>query len=192
MRVGRLLTTVVVLTVLSGCSWIERSSRASRPANTQGNGASGALSFPLSGPSVSQSGRYVAFSSDASNLVPDDTNGVADVFVRDHVTGSTERVSIGVLGHDQNDTASNDASISDDGRFVGFATNLAFFTSPPSLGVGSRIFLPARQLGTPMPVFGGTGTPALPTISGNGKFVAFVGDELGATIYQKTATPPFV
>ena len=43
--------------------------------------------------SVSSDGRYVAFSSNASNLVANDTNGKPDVFVRDLVTGTTRLVS---------------------------------------------------------------------------------------------------
>jgi len=46
-------------------------------------------------PSISANGRYVSFSSDASNLVTGDTNGVPDVFVRDLVAGKTTRVSVG-------------------------------------------------------------------------------------------------
>jgi WD40-like Beta Propeller Repeat len=191
MRVGRLLTVVVVLTVLSGCAWIDRSSSASRPAATQGNGPSGQPTFPNSGPSVSQSGRFVAFSSDASNLVPDDTNGVTDVFVHDHVTGATERVSIGALGF-QGDTASYDPSISDDGRFVAFSTTTGLFSNPPARGDASRVFLRDRQLGTTTPVFGLTGTPALPTISGNGRFVAFVGGNPDETSFRTPGTPPIV
>lgn len=43
---------------------------------------------------LSADARYVAFSSVATNLVPDDTNGVSDIFVRDRVTGETTRVSV--------------------------------------------------------------------------------------------------
>ena len=44
--------------------------------------------------SISADGRYVAFESDATNLAPADTNLVSDVFVRDRVAGTTERVSV--------------------------------------------------------------------------------------------------
>ncbi len=44
-------------------------------------------------PSISADGRYVAFNSAASNLVPDDTNGVADVFVYDRVAQTIEQVN---------------------------------------------------------------------------------------------------
>src|SRR5690349_14822776 len=55
---------------------------------------------PGSGSSVSMTpnGRYVAFSSTASNLVPGDTNDAEDVFVHDRLTGTTERVSVGPGG----------------------------------------------------------------------------------------------
>ncbi|HEX3159081.1 MAG TPA: basic secretory protein-like protein, partial [Gemmatimonadaceae bacterium] len=49
-------------------------------------------------PSVSPDGRYVAFYSSATDLVPADTNGVKDVFVRDMQMGTTQRVSVGATG----------------------------------------------------------------------------------------------
>lgn len=55
----------------------------------QGNGNSGDF-----GTNISADGRYVAFHSFATNLVPGDTNGWTDVFVRDRLTGTTERVSV--------------------------------------------------------------------------------------------------
>src|SRR4029077_13825020 len=79
-----------------------------------------------SAPSISADGRYVAFSSDASNLVAHDSNGVSDVFVRDRRKGSTERVSVSNRA-EQGDAGSDGASISADGRFVAFrsrASNL--------------------------------------------------------------------
>ena len=77
-------------------------------------------------PSISADGRYVAFDSEATNLVRGDTNGVADVFVRDRQTGKTTRVSLRSDGHQAN--RDNSApSISADGRYVAFyskASNL--------------------------------------------------------------------
>src|SRR5256885_889780 len=81
---------------------------------------------------ISADARVVAFASQASNLVPQDTNGVADIFVRDRVTGTTERVSVDSKGR-QGDGHSGIVgvagypAISADGRFVAFpseATNL--------------------------------------------------------------------
>ena len=50
--------------------------------------------LPVSGPAVSQSGAFVAFDSLANNLVPGDTNGAADVFVRDVANGLTTSASL--------------------------------------------------------------------------------------------------
>ncbi|MEV7773400.1 hypothetical protein [Kitasatospora sp. NPDC086791] len=76
---------------------------------------------------LSADGRYAVFTSDATNLVPGDTNGKSDVFVRDLWTGRTERVDTGPDGV-QADGDSYEATISGNGRYVAFssyATNLA-------------------------------------------------------------------
>jgi hypothetical protein len=76
-------------------------------------------------PSISADGRYVAFQSNASNLVEGDTNGYRDVFVHDRQTGETTRVSVsstGLQGNNQSHYYSS--SISADGRYVAF-TSLA-------------------------------------------------------------------
>ncbi len=65
--------------------------------------------------SVSTDGRFVAFESYSTNLVPGDTNGRMDVFVRDRVAGTTERVSVGVGDAQATDDCLNPA-ISADGR----------------------------------------------------------------------------
>ena len=49
-------------------------------------------------PSISADGRFVAFASSASNLVPGDTNGCSDVFVHDRWTGEVQRVSVSSSG----------------------------------------------------------------------------------------------
>ncbi|MDQ1535490.1 MAG: hypothetical protein QOF28_3251 [Actinomycetota bacterium] len=78
-------------------------------------------------PAISASGRYVAFDSGATNLVPNDINGLnSDIFVRDTVAGTTARVSVDSAEVQGND-GSYDAAISADGRYVTFysgATNL--------------------------------------------------------------------
>ena len=77
-------------------------------------------------PSISGDGRYVAFESDADNLVADDTNNKIDIFVHDLQTGTTTRVSVDLAGVEGNDN-SNAPSISADGSSVIFesdATNL--------------------------------------------------------------------
>jgi len=89
------------------------------PGGVQGDGESWFQS-------ISADGRFVAFYSEATNLVLHDTNGVGDIFVRDRELGTTERVSIGPHGRQAN-AGSGDPRISPDGRFVAFwssATNL--------------------------------------------------------------------
>jgi hypothetical protein len=91
--------------------------------STAGWQAIAASGFP---PSLSADGRYVAFQSNAPNLVLDDSNHVADVFVHDTSTGETRRVSVDSL-RGQADGASHRPVISGDGRYVAFessATNL--------------------------------------------------------------------
>lgn len=76
--------------------------------------------------SISYDGRYVAFSSAGTNLVPNDTNNKADVFVRDMQTGVTERVSVNSMGNESNGLSMN-SDMSGDGMYVVFestATNL--------------------------------------------------------------------
>jgi Tol biopolymer transport system component len=73
-------------------------------------------------PSISADGRYVAFESDADNLVADDNNGSTDVFVHDRQTGATTRVSVDLAGvEDTGD--SNNPSISADGSSVTFQSD---------------------------------------------------------------------
>src|SRR3990172_5985838 len=89
---------------------ITRASVAS--SGTQANGGSGRSV-------ISGNGRYVAFYSDADNLVAGDTNATSDIFVRDRQTGITERVSLADNENQANESSESPA-ISSDGRFVAF------------------------------------------------------------------------
>ena len=73
-------------------------------------------------PSIWADGRFVAFESDASNIVPGDTNSSRDIFVRDTLTNTTTRVSLDSAGN-QGKSSSSRASIWADGRFVAFNSN---------------------------------------------------------------------
>jgi archaellum component FlaF (FlaF/FlaG flagellin family) len=134
-------------------------------------------SFDSRDPSISADGRYVAFESAASNLVPDDTNGQWDVFVYDRQTGTTQRVSLAAAGT-QGNSSSNAPSISADGRYVAFesaASNLV-----PGDTNGQRdVFVYDRQTGTIERVsLASDGTQGndrcyTPAISADGRYVAF-------------------
>ena len=73
------------------------------------------------GTDMTPDGRYVVFDSEATNLVPNDSNGVPDVFVYDQQTGQTTRVSVGA-NSTQGNGPSSGGKISADGRFVAFAS----------------------------------------------------------------------
>ena len=99
---------------------VERVSVASD--GTEANGAS-------FNPSISADGRFVTYFSDASNLVPGDTNDASDIFVFDRQTGTTTRVSVASDGTEANGGSRlhEIPAISADGRFVTYssdATNL--------------------------------------------------------------------
>lgn len=79
-------------------------------------------------PALSADGRIVAFASTASNLVPSDTNGIEDTFVRDRQTGQTTRVSVGpgeVQVEGDESFGSFDLGISADGKRVVFDSRAA-------------------------------------------------------------------
>ncbi|MEG4857952.1 calcium-binding protein [Microcoleus sp. K1-B6] len=129
------------------------------------------------GPSISADGRFVAFSSDASNLVPGDTNNTRDIFVRDTLTNTTTRVSVDSADNQAN-SFSYEPSISADGRFVAFwagATNLV----PGDTNDNSDIFVRDTLTNTTTRVSvdaagnQGNNNSAYASISADGRRVAF-------------------
>jgi Tol biopolymer transport system component len=128
--------------------------------------------------SLSADARYVAFSSEATNVVPNDTNEVEDVFVHDRETGETTRVSIASDGTQSNKLAWL-PSISADGRFVAFNSEATNLTSNPVHG-GSDVFVHDRQTGETTQISramnggAGNGWSGRPAISGDGRYIAFL------------------
>ncbi len=96
--------------------------------------------------SISPDGRFVVFSSPASNLVAGDFNGQTDVFLRDRAVGTTERVSIGDL-EGEADGGSGGAVVSADGRFVAFGSSAAHLVKDDNNDVGD-VFVRDREMGT--------------------------------------------
>jgi len=140
---------------------------------TGGSGANGRSYFPR----LSTDGRYVVFSSDAGNLVSGDTNGAADVFVRDLQAGTTalvSRASDGTLAN----TRSFQTAISADGRYVAFASTASNLVSGDTNGKFD-IFLRDLQTGTTTLVSQGlSGAGANDDsfssfVSSDGRYVAF-------------------
>jgi Tol biopolymer transport system component len=122
-------------------------------------------------PAITPNGRFVAFGSNATNLVPGDTNGVYDLFVRDLETGALDLVSTGLDGAAAN-AASHQARISDDGRFVTFYSDATNLVADDTNGV-TDVFVRDRQEGTTTRVPAGTNSSLFPDISGNGRYVVF-------------------
>ena len=153
------------LELISVSSTGEQGNADSPPANEY---------LPLS---VSADGRFVAFTSVATNLVPGDTNGVEDIFVRDRLLGVTERVSVG-SGGEQANGPSACCTISGDGRFVAFAS-VASNLVPGDLNGSCGAFVHDRATGVTELVSvsttgeQGNGISGPEVISADGRFVVF-------------------
>ena len=150
---------------------------------TDGMQANGSSAYP----SISYDGRYVAFQSDATNLVNSDGNAATDVFVRDRLSGITtlESVRSGTL---EGNGRSYEPSLSDDGGVIAFssdATDLVTGDTNSTTDVfvrnrlsGSIVKASVDSNGTPS-----AGGSLMPELSGNGRVVAFlaVADDLVAS-----------
>lgn len=131
--------------------------------------------------SISADGRFVAFMSNAANLVPGDTNGKGDIFLTDRVLGTMQRISLSSAGVESNGTSFT-PYISPDGRFVSFMSNATNLV--PGDGNGSYdIFMRDLELRTTERVsvssdgHEGVGSSYSNTPpSAGGRFVAFYGD----------------
>ncbi len=152
----RLLNTTIIVSVSDN--------------GTQGNSTSDR-------PCISSDGRYIAFDSYATNLIPDDTNGQADVYVRDLIANTTTRISVASDGTQGNNISEN-PSISSDGRYIVFesrATNLVANDTNNC----SDIFVRDRQTNTTTRVsvasdyLQANDESHNPNISGDGQFVVF-------------------
>ena len=126
-------------------------------------------------PAISPDARFIAFRSFADNLVPDDTNFTADVFLLDGQAGTTVRVSVTSTGQ-QADNASGSPAITPDGRFVVFESS-ALLLPGETEDFASDVYLRDLQAGTTEGI--STATTGFvrhsvaPTISADGRFVAF-------------------
>ncbi len=165
------LRNALLVATLAGPVAAQSLSRESVAANgVQGNNWSFATA-------ISADGRFVAFSSVASNLVPGDTNGRYDIFVRDRQNGTIERASVDSSGA-QGDGESGEVDISEDGRYVAFSsesTNLV----PGDTNGHRDVFVRDRIAGTTVRAsvdssgVQGDSNSSYPAISRDGRTVAF-------------------
>ncbi|MHB1351015.1 MAG: TolB family protein [Desulfobulbaceae bacterium] len=140
-------------------------------AGDQGNGGS-------YNAALSSNGRYVAFYSNATNLVADDTNTLSDIFVHDLVTGATERVNLNSSGEEATGGQSGVPSLSWDGRYVVFesdATNLVAGDTNTSkdIFVRDRIAGSTERINVSSEEIQANNYSYSPSISGDGRYVAF-------------------
>ena len=154
---------------------------------TQANGESGGCAQCEF--TISDNGRYVAFVSRATNMVPNDANGsIGDVFIKDRQTGSTVLVSKS-SGGAQGNNGSMNPSLSSDGRYVAFvsmATNLVADDVNGNVDVfvhdrdpdGNGIFDEGNGTTTLVSKSSGgaqaNSSSVLPSISGDGRYVTFM------------------
>ena len=128
-------------------------------------------------PDLSVDGRFIAFASSASNLVPGDDNRATDVFVRDQLTGRVERVSIGsdaVAGNGR----SGSPAISATGRYVVFQSSASNLVDDDANN-RTDIFIHDRnrnvteRISVGIDGGGGNGNSTSPDVSDDGRFVVF-------------------
>jgi Tol biopolymer transport system component len=134
-------------------------------------------------PSLSDDGRFVAFSSEATNLVPGDTNGLSDVFVHDRTTHQTARVNVASSGTEAHGGHSGRAAISGDGRWVAFESRAADLVANDT-NARWDVFVHDRQTGQttcvelrPNGTMGlGSSSPSEVAISADGRYVGFTSE----------------
>ena len=155
-------------------------SSSGEQGNFASNGSGATNDVATVAPAISADGRFVAFLSASSNLVPGDTNNAGDVFVHDRQTATTERVSVGG-NNKQGNSVSTAPGISADGRFVvfsSFASNLVKGDTNQAFDV----FVRDRQAGTTQRVSVSSsnqqanGASSTSDISADGRFVVFVSE----------------
>jgi Tol biopolymer transport system component len=133
-------------------------------------------------PAISGDGRYVAFVSDATNLVPGDTNKMPDVFVHDRVKGTTQRVSVADGGAQGEGGTSNQPAISGDGRYVVFASEATNLVPGDTNGLSDIFVHDTVKAATQRVSVANSDAQAVgghsfyPSITPDGRFVAFVSD----------------
>lgn len=133
-------------------------------------------------PAISADARFVAFSSDASNLVRRDTNRRRDIFVRDRAAGTTQRVSVSSDGS-QSKGASDGPTISGNGRYVAFSSGAPDLVGRDTNRAKDVFVHDRRTHRTKRVSFAFDGAPAnrgsykpYPALNFDGRFVAFTSE----------------
>jgi Tol biopolymer transport system component len=168
----------------------EVSTGITRPVSESSSGGAG--NGDSRRPALSADGRFVAFESWATNLVPGDTNNAVDIFLRDLRTGTTEIVSLNASGKPGNGD-SRDPRISDDGRFVLF-TSFARDMVPDDTRDWGDVFLHDRESKSTKRVSvasdgsEGNHESADGSLSGDGRYVVFSSKASNLVPYDNNKT----
>ena len=135
------------------------------------------------GAALSADGRYVAFVSESTNLVSNDTNGVVDVFWSDTLTGEVRRISVSSTGEEGNDWSGLIVNgygfdISDNGRYVVFHSNASNLVTNDTNNSPDIFLYDTQTSTTNMLSVNSIGIQAnsgswFPSISGDGRYVVF-------------------
>lgn len=151
-----------------------------------------------SGPAVSADGRYVAFYSWASDLVPGDVNAVQDVYVYDRIGDTIERVSVAADGLAANDRSGDGRSgarpaISADGRVIAFhsrATNLVDqdTNQAQDIFVYDRGVRQVTRVSVSTHASQGSGDSSGPALSADGRMAAFASRAQNLDLYHPNPT----
>ena len=124
---------------------------------------------------INDDGKYVAFESTATNLVPGDTNSLADIFLYDRVNQTTARINVAPNGTQANGVTTL-GSISDDGNYISFTSEASSLVANDNNGK-SDVFVYDRQNNTlELITSGANGDSTSGLISGNGSYVVFESD----------------
>lgn len=159
------------------CFVRDRLLRTTRRFSVTSTGAQ--LSSPAMFPAISGDGRFAAFATETNQVVADDTNNVADIFVNELSTRTISRVSVSSAGAEANGY-SHSPVFSEDGRFVAFVSVATNLVAGDSTGFpNGDIFVRDRLAGTTTRVsistagVEGNGDSSRPSISADGRFVSF-------------------
>jgi len=164
----------------TGANWLA----SKGPSGDQGNNSSYS-------PRISADGRYIAFNSDATNLVSPDTS-VMQTFVYDRMSDTVSLASVSTGGDQGDNRVLNPSGISADGRYVTFSSFAHNLVSPPTTLV--QVFLRDRQAGATTLVSAnasgdqGNDSSSWPSISADGKYFSF---ESGSTNFVSTPITDF-
>jgi hypothetical protein len=195
-KISSFVSVLVILSLILGVS-IQRVANATVPGfnalvsinstgdGQGGNGNSPSVTSTKGDTTISANGKYVVFTSHASNLVSGDTNSKSDVFVRDLANNTTERVNVSSSGVQANDNVASAsgklAAISGTGRYVIFAsraTNLIDGQTISSPQIYMRDTLTNTTTVVSQKSDGTLGSGSFDSIGGvsdDGRFVTWVG-----------------